>query len=340
MRNYTGWYDVADREGFPISGIMPHMGWLGGNLDSPAKTAGYRAQTERVMRRYRNHPSIVMWGSSGNMMGGSLDPRYVGVHKDAKRVDISRSTNLAKAIPLAEKGLDVIKSLDATRPVFIHNGGPTGDIYTVNNYLNFIPLQEREEWLSNYAQKGDMPLMYVEFGTPVSLSLMRARNGFPSAPVSEMFLSEYMASYLGDEAYRMEPAAYRKRTADIFRKTRRTLALGHARARFRAGVAQVSGTVHPQYVAQLAHHGHDRRHDRVGQRLLASRRPAHHCRRCVCAPATAPLWRGSQARSDGDVAAFTAKDHSFSAGETVRKQVALLNDARRRKSTRCAGRLR
>jgi beta-galactosidase len=56
-----------------------------------------------------------------------------------------------------------------------------GDIYTINNYLNFMPLQEREEWLSAYAQKGDMPLMYVEFGTPVNIGLMRGRNGFIGA---------------------------------------------------------------------------------------------------------------------------------------------------------------
>ncbi|HEY0009768.1 MAG TPA: hypothetical protein VGB55_13655 [Tepidisphaeraceae bacterium] len=31
---------------------------------------------------------------------------------------------------------------------------------------------------------------------------------------------------------------------------------------------------------------------------------------------------------EGDVAAFTAKDHAFYAGETVRKQIALLNDTR------------
>jgi beta-galactosidase len=34
------------------------------------------------------------------------------------------------------------------------------------------------------------------------------------------------------------------------------------------------------------------------------------------------------AAQTGDVAAFTAKDHSFFAGEPVRKQIALLNDAR------------
>jgi beta-galactosidase len=326
---YTGWYDVADRAGFPISGILPHMGWLGGNLQSPAKAAEYRRQTERVMRRYRNHPSIVMWGNSGNMMGGSLDPRYVGVRAEARRVDIARSANLAKAIPLAEKGLAIIRSFDNTRPVFIHNGGATGDIYTINNYLNFIPLQEREEWLSHYAQHGDMPLMYVEFGTPVSLSLMRWRSGFPGAPISEIFLSEYTASFLGADAYRLEPEAYRKRTRELFQsgqsyswhlgmrerdfapswlrlqdefirntwRSWRTMGITGGMIAWDSGYARLDGKL-----------------TIAGQALRASN-------------SDTLAWITGAAKA-GDIAAFTSKDHSYNAGERIRKQIALLNDAR------------
>jgi hypothetical protein len=117
-----------------------------------------------------------------------------------------------------EMGVGFIKAADPTRPVFIHNGGSVGDIYTINNYLNFIPLQEREEWLSAYARNGDMPLMYVEFGTPVNISMMRGRNGFQRAYVSESWLTEFASIYLGNDAYKLEPADYRKRVAEIFIK--------------------------------------------------------------------------------------------------------------------------
>jgi beta-galactosidase len=93
-----------------------------------------------------------------------------------------------------------------------------GDIYTLNNYLNFIPLQEREEWLSNYVVNGEMPLAYVEFGTPVNISLMRGRNGFQNAYQSEPGLPNSPRSISGNEAYKLEPAAYRKRTAGTFHK--------------------------------------------------------------------------------------------------------------------------
>src|SRR4028118_1834807 len=63
-----------------------------------------------------------------------------------------------------------------------------------------------------------MPLAYVEFGTPVNISIMRGRNGFQNAYLSENWLTEFASIYLGSEAYKLEPAAYRKRTAELFVK--------------------------------------------------------------------------------------------------------------------------
>jgi beta-galactosidase/beta-glucuronidase len=60
---YVHWYDVADRAGFPISGIMPHMGWMGSEFNLPAKVAAYAVGVQRIARRYRNHPSVIFWGS-------------------------------------------------------------------------------------------------------------------------------------------------------------------------------------------------------------------------------------------------------------------------------------
>jgi beta-galactosidase len=196
---------------------MPHMGWMGGKSTRPRKSRPTR-DTERLMRRYRNHPSIIIWGTSGNMFGAWRDPKYVGTREASRAVEIAKGTPTSQAFPLAEIGIGIIKSNDPTRPVLIHNGGSAGDIYTLNNYLNFIPLQEREEWLSHYVQKGDMPLMYVEFGTPVNISIMRGRNGFQNAYRSENWLTEFASIYLGKDAYKLEPAEYRKRSAELFEK--------------------------------------------------------------------------------------------------------------------------
>jgi len=326
---YTDWYDAADRGGMPISGMTPHMGWMGGNINNPARQAAYRAATERVLRRHRNHPSIIMWGTSGNMIGAQKDPKYIGTIEASRAVESAKGTPSSAAVPLGELGVSIIKSIDPTRPVFIHNAGSAGDIYTLNNYLNFIPLQEREEWLSNYVVNGQMPLAYVEFGTPVNISIMRGRNGFQNAYQSENWLTEFAAIYLGNEAYKLEPAAYRKKSAELFIKDQqhawsqsmperdyspswmqiqdlfirntwrswRTMGMTGGMVPWDRGYAKVNGKL-----------------TQAGEALRANN-------------SDTLAWIVGAAQA-GDVAAFTAKDHSYYAGEPVRKQFALLNDAR------------
>jgi beta-galactosidase len=99
----TRWYDVADRAGFPISGMMPHMGWMGGNMNSPEKVAAFAAGSQRIARRYRNHPSVILWGTSGNMIGGSLDPTHIGNREVARNWEITKQTMSGRAIPMATK---------------------------------------------------------------------------------------------------------------------------------------------------------------------------------------------------------------------------------------------
>jgi beta-galactosidase len=327
--SHTGWYEVADRAGFPISGIMPHMDWMGNALSSPQKVAAYEAVAARVARRYRNHPSIVLWGTSGNMFGGSLDPAHVGNRAVARQVEFQKQSDTSRAIPRAEKGLALIKAADPTRPVFIHNGGSVGDVYTINNYLNFIPLQEREEWLSSYVQKGDMPLMYVEFGTPVSISAMRGRNGFQGAFVSENLMSEYAAIYLGDEAYKLEPADYRKRSAELFQKDQTyAWSLGMKERDYAANWLKLQELFIRKTWRSWRTMGitggmipWDSGYVKLDGKLTV----AGEAMRANNSDTLA--WIAGAAQT-GDIAAFTSKDHSFFAGETVRKRVALLNDSR------------
>jgi beta-galactosidase len=216
---YNGWegYAVADEIGLPISGLTPHMGWMAMNVDSPAKLAEFQRLSGREMRRHRNHPSILMWGTSGNMFGPIMDPSVIGQREASEPGRLQRSPHMIEPVKLAQQGVDVLKAIDPTRPVFIHHGGATGDVYTMNHYLNMIPLQEREEWLSTYVVKGDMPIMYVEFGTPVYATMMRGRNNYGNAQQTEPFMSEYVAAYLGRESYAFEPADYRAQIVKQFK---------------------------------------------------------------------------------------------------------------------------
>ena len=194
---------VADEEGFLISGILPHIGDAisGSGFDAD----GY-SRDLAPYRRLRNHPAIIMWGSSGNYFGHQTDqdPRNIG-----RRGFADADPDYLKRAKLGNAGIALIKAMDPTRPTFTHHGGDVGDLHTCNNYLNLLPLQEREEWLSTWTRTGTMPFWPVEFETPLNLSLTRDRNNHFNSDTSEPLMSEYCAAYLGEAAYRLERDQYR-----------------------------------------------------------------------------------------------------------------------------------
>jgi beta-galactosidase len=113
--------------------------------------------------------------------------------------------------------LAYMKQIDPTRGSFIHQG-VIGDIWAVNSYLNFIPLQESEEWMSAWARSGTKPYLPIEFGAPFPTSFMRGREHFGQAEETEPWMSEFAAIYLGTEAYRIETPDYRAAMREKFKQ--------------------------------------------------------------------------------------------------------------------------
>lgn len=157
-----------------------------------------------------NEPSVVVMVPSGNMVWLAADqnPRWLGrsdvppMHEYQER-DWKRMEDVNRRL----------RAMDPTRPVMHHQGGPRSDIAASNVYLNFAPLQEREEWLSAWADRSIasvQPFSAIEFGTPVDCSVFRNRNGFGNAYSSEALMTEFCAIYLGPAAYAMETDAYRR----------------------------------------------------------------------------------------------------------------------------------
>ncbi len=163
-------------------------------------------------RRLRNHPSIVMMALSGNMGGHDHDqnPRWIG------RREMPASTKIEESYKAQAEGDKLAAAFDPTRLRFHHQGGMYGDVFTVNHYLNMIPLQEREEWFSEWARTGDMPYMGVEFGVPFNATYLRGRDGFGNSIGTEPFLAEYASVYFGPEAYAMQGDNYLKAIRDQF----------------------------------------------------------------------------------------------------------------------------
>jgi len=197
------WADRADPKGFLLLGTAINLN------QGQWRRSGYKElwqkKLEQELRRYRNHPSIIIWTTNPNWLGHGLDqdPRYVGRNREIA------DAGWKERAAIAREGNTAIRKLDPTRPLLNHAGSSVGDVYNINAYLNLIPLQEREEWLSEWNKNGDMPLLCVEFGTPWKYSFLRGRWGM-QAGRTEPFVTEYCATYLGAEAYALETAEYRR----------------------------------------------------------------------------------------------------------------------------------
>ena len=202
------WAESADHLGFLQFINLPNTP---GNWDAAGKK-GWQAAISDAMRPYRNHPSVVMWATNPNrfgIAGMDLDPRYMGRQRGIP------DPGFKKAEVMVREAMAMLKQQDPTRPAFSYSGDVLGDLYSINCYLNFEPLQEREDWLSEWAKSGDMPLQCVEFGTPWSASLMRGRWG--QSANTEPLMTEYCAIYFGPEAYSLETDRYRGLIANSFR---------------------------------------------------------------------------------------------------------------------------
>ena len=361
------WCDHADRKGWLLAGValdmQPYIHDARWKLtwDQPEGKATWERKMLAELRRYRNHPSVVMWGTSANFFGHGEDqnPRDIGQRERLRQRGGSRSREAGL------EGVAIIKRHDPTRPVFTHQGGPVGDLQTVNSYLNMIPLQEREEWLSDWGQHGDMPYLVVEFGTPLHVTFMRGRTSFPDAVITEPLMTEFCAIYLGREAYELEQDEYRQQVKDSFIKDqeyknwqndgRLDFAPAHqalqelfSRNTWRSWrTFGTTGGMVPWANGMVW-----RRTEAFEERMESSpfkpgRRGTYYAAvakgylNYLRPPETVTLPGGraimeangpTLAWIAGPEAAFTAKDHHFLAGQRVEKQVAILNDTRERQS--------
>ena len=212
---YRMWYERADLKGWPINGVLVDFAEYADTWSDPETKARFRSAGASEIKRYRNHPSIIVWSTSPNYARGDEHPRLLGNRAAAWNTLGSWTDNRFSP---NQEAVEILRSLDGTRPVISHHSGAVGDIYTLNEYLDFIPLQEREEWLSYWAVFGDMPFFCPEFGTPLQTSFHRGRRGFDQAITSEPLATEFCAIYLGNQAYAGEVPEYREQIRKLFKE--------------------------------------------------------------------------------------------------------------------------
>ena len=261
------------------------------------------------IRHYRNHPSVIMWIAGFNLFNNSVDgdPRLMGRHGKWNPDDHGWQQLLAAGHEL----FAALKKLDPTRVYYSHSGADTGDFYTMNLYMDFLPLQERDDWLSEWAKSGQMPIGMCEFGTPVDCDLRRGHEGFNSNITSEPLLTEYAAIYFGTEAYSGEEPAYRQYLHNLFR----------------------SGMLYNSSENKLDIYTNDYKIQKL------YRYQTWRSWRTAGLPGGLRTWSWMQvglkelngptlawiAGPSGD---YTAKDHHFSSGQKIKKQIVLINDMR------------
>jgi beta-galactosidase len=173
------------------------------NLSDPLQLEGYRFATNRWLRQWRNHPSILMWCPSMNIGASPTNwsPEHLGQSKFRVRGN--------SGIEIANR---LLRQDDPTRPVYNHQCS-SGDMAAYNFYGNWIPMQEMEEWPSQWARSGDYPVGMVEWGPgPISLDWFRRGDGYSytwdHGGKVEARVTEYAAIYRGDAAFEAEPDSY------------------------------------------------------------------------------------------------------------------------------------
>ena len=304
--------DDADRKGYLVAHYI-----LNANkymIDSKGRLVwGQNRQRafERAavwMRHYRNHPSVVMWIAGFNFFNSAVDadPRHIG-----RRGRGQGDERWQRLMVASEEMFDGLRKLDPTRAYYSHAGAYSGDIYTMNCYLDLIPLQEREDWLSLWAESGDMPISMVEFGTPMDCTFRRGRHGFESNITSEPLLTEYATIYFGSEAYSAEEPKYRHYIHNLFR----------------------SGMLYESSENHLDEYANNHRIQQLYRvNTWRSWRTAglsgglrtwswmQDALKEVNGPTL--VWIA------GSAGEYTAKDHHFSPGQKIEKQIVAINDTR------------
>lgn len=323
------WAAAADQEGFFLLVGLPRAPVPGMRLATWPPPTWDEAVTAAVTS-LRAHPSIVMWWLDGSSLGwdDDLHPRRLGrgPQHPLPWGWQSRAAEWGQRVQL-------IKSLDPGRPVMVRGGGPVGDVYAVDTRLGLHPLQERVGWLSAWNDEGTMPLAAPAFGTPRDIAFSRGRRDAAAARMDEPWITEYAAAYLGEWAYERETATYRSRLAARDRVRALGLEVPPFENLLAPGLVPVFQDVQSLFIRDTWRAW--RTWGLGGGLIPLDDAYAWGMPSVEGEPMLQPAGetlrevnRETLAWIAGPPEAWTARDHHFTASESVSKQVVLVNDGR------------
>jgi len=175
-----------------------NLGNIAGNdiNKNPEAAEQYRKFLGFFHKLTRNHPSLTACYVTQMIIC------HIGFGADA----IGQSLGKSDRDEAINKARDVNRTWNPNILYYSHADGPNGDMGSGNMYLNWTPLQEREEWLTKWATDGVIPWHGAEFGQPY-MGCWYDRN--------HLFVAtEHLAQYFGDRAYETEPVDILAETID------------------------------------------------------------------------------------------------------------------------------
>jgi beta-galactosidase len=291
-----------------------------------------------------NHPSVVFYSTSHNGAGYAEDmnPDLTdGIHEPREQWS-------ARGAERARRAEAIIRRLDGSRIVYHHSGGNLGAMHTVNFYGNWIPPQEMDDWFEHWSTTGVKPLFTCEYSVPFlwDWSMYRGwykgKREFGSAVAPwEFHVAEWDAQFLGDRAYCISEAEKvdLRWEAEQFRQGRTgwhrwdypyNLSSQAFEDRLRILAMQVEQNWRAFRTWGLSASGAPWDIENYWTKTGEPTAVAETLGRC-----NMPLL----AYIGGKPAAFTGKDHNFLPGETVEKQIIVINNSRESITGKCGWRL-
>ena len=207
-----GLLEACDATGMLMAFSLPHVKDFGNKLQDPAMAERYRVQTAWLIRRARNHPSVIFYAMNHNSTGyyGDQNPMKIDGVYEIPEVAATKNAWWERNRKQARITDAIAKSIDPTRPVYHHQSGNLGDMHTVNCYLNWAPIQERSDWTEHWATQGVKPLFFVEWGLPHISSWSSYRGPqfiWRCEAFQSLWAAEFAAQFWGDAAYRDDAPA-------------------------------------------------------------------------------------------------------------------------------------
>ena len=179
-------------------------------LGDPDVLGDYRVWAERYYGRYENHPSIVMYGLGINAPGN---------FNDFSPTKFGRTSNMDWSQTGTTRSYLISREIDPTRLYYFHGGPRGGDVGSANFYPNHMPVQEVEDWMLEWSEKGDRPFMTFEG----LLGTLEVDYEKPAWSFGSVYVTEYAARLIGDGAYAAENDDYR--TYSTYKYSRATEAM-------------------------------------------------------------------------------------------------------------------